>query len=347
MASLEPGGGLPRPPGATAPGGNPYGIPAPTLPTRPTFNYGAEGGLGEEDAGSLRGVFAALLQRMGGDEARAAAVFKRYIDEYNRGRAIQDPLVAEDQWVVGAGNLNPDDPRTFGRYAADARGFARQRDDVLAQLEEAGLSGGELEAAKAAAITGLSGRLADARAASVDAARNRLYDVSTGMKTGYSPGEDSGSAQALLGYYANKEEGAANRALQKYGIDTNRDMALYQGDRDYFLQKYGIDIGAAGQYRGQTLQDEQSKRMDALERAKMKANKPGFLGGLLGTLGGLAGTLLGGPAGGAIGSTAGGWLGGLFGKKGNSTVSGNSMYINQDPNRLGGGAGSGYQVNFP
>jgi hypothetical protein len=265
------------------------------------------------------------------------------MDEYNRGRAIQDPLIAEDQWVAGAGNLNPDDPRTFGRYAADARGFARQRDDVLAQLEEAGLEGGELDAARAAAITGLAGRLADARAGAVEGARNRLYDVSTGMKTGYSPGDDSGSAQALMGYYANKEEGEANRALQRYGIDTNRDMALYQGDRDYMLQKYGIDIGAAGQYRGQTLQDEASRRMEALERAKLKASKGGFLGGLLGTLGSIAGTAFGGPIGGA----AGGWLGGLFGSRGGSSTSGNSMFFNQDPGRLGGGAGSGYQVNFP
>lgn len=305
-------GSLPNAPAAGP--GNPYGVGEPAPPGPPEFAYGPGGPGGDFPYAGMEGLFAALAERMGVDQERARAVFNRYMQEYGQGKAIERPLIEEDQWVMGAGGMDPNDPRTFGRYARDARQLAADRDAVLKQLEASGLQGGELEAAKASAIANLYGGLADRRSAAIDEARNRLYGVARDKTMGFSPGEDSGSAQAMLGYFGNRYNTDVGAATQRYGIDVNKDLAVWNGMRDWMMQKYGIDIGAATAYRGQTLSDEASRRNYELERERLaiekKRGKNSLVGALVGTLGAAAGTAIGGPVGGAIGARIGGRVGG-------------------------------------
>lgn len=280
---------------------NPYGVPEPTMPTPPQFDYEPQGPQGDYPYAGMEELFSVLRDRLGMDEERARAVLGHYMEQYNQGRAIEAPLIKEDQDIVSRGSLNPNDPRTYGRYAGEAIQAAHDRDLINQQLEASGLQGGELEAAKAQATQDLFRNTAASRQNAIGQARDRLYGIAHGKQTEFSPGEESGAGQAMLGYYGQKEQGEANRGLQRYGIDVNRDLQIDEGTRRWLLEKYGIDIGAAGQARGQDIQRTANQQNYELEKQRLQQQKkPGFLGGLLGTLGGIAATAFGGPAGGAL-----------------------------------------------
>lgn len=318
---------------------NPYSVPRPELPGRPNMPNRPNV---QEDP-RMTAILKLLNQYGSGEGARAGG-----IDQYLMQLFGGDVLGAKQ--FGGGKSFDPNNPASFALLAPQMQAIAANKDAALRALQESGLSGGELDAAKAAAITGAYGQGAAARQGLVGNALNFLQGRGQEGRA-----NQMGASNALMNYYAQKYGQDLGAETSMYNTDVGANTSMYGTDVGALTNMYGTDVGAASNRYGTDKNFELGLSNQALERERLRMQqeqfnqqmkmqqqqqKKSFLGGLFGTLGGLAGTLIGGPAGGFLGGKLGGSLGGLFSKKPSYTLSAGP----QGGTQMNTG---GFAMNFP
>lgn len=289
MAAIESGGpptnttgGRSNPirnsPGSSPSGTDPYAVTRPAERAAPTLP-GMEGVEGP----GLEQLYSYLTERMGLDAQSAAEVLRRYAARGKQNDALRSQMIARKQARLRTGSIDPNDPTSYGGYALEGQALAKQKEAARRRILETMPPGPQQDQALAALESQMAGQLADTAAAS---ARQDEADL-TGMSSEELQSmADSGSASTMgslkQGIYGIDK----NAALQKYGIDTNFGLGVFNTQTGRDTSMYGTDVGAAtSRYGTDRSYDLGLKNIQAQKDIAKSQRKSGFLGGLMETLG--------------------------------------------------------------